>query len=125
MVDSETEYPKVIKSFPDRGFNILELKKLRDASELQRIYIPRYTSTDNIPYNAREVWDLDVGIVPITGITQLIIEKADKIVPIEYNHQGWEVKKPHKKGQKTVFLPHMLKPYISVRRCIASKRREK
>lgn len=119
MGEPDEEFPKSVDFLPDETLNLSYLRRLQQNSSIEEIWIPRFGSLKEVNADQEEIWDLSIGVVPITGIDYFIIEWDGKIIVFEFEDEGWHVEEPTEREEilGQVFV-HQMKPYVDIRRAV-------
>lgn len=118
----DEEYSKTVDFLPAEPLDISHFRRLQKNSSIERIWIPRFTTRDNIDADENDVLDLPFGVVPTSGIETFLLKWKGQLAVFELNPKGWRVKEAIEKADihPQVFA-QVIKPYVEIRRVIHEK----
>ncbi len=121
MGETSDEYPKTVEFLPGEGLDFAYLRALKNEEDnsIRQVWVPRFPSLDEADADGDNVWDLSVGVVPLTGIEEFIVEWDEKVAFFELNNGIWQVNEPTERAELNghVFA-HQIKPYVEIRRSV-------
>jgi hypothetical protein len=122
VLEMDEESSKAVDFLPATPLKISYLRGFQKKSSIEEIWIPRFTTRDDIDANENEVWDLAFGVVPTSGIETFLLKWQGQLAVFELGPKGWQVKESFEKADihPQVFA-EVIKPYVGIERVIREK----
>lgn len=121
MSETSDEYPKTIDFLPSEELTLADLRALKDNEDnsIRQVWVRRYPTLEEVDADGEEFWELSLGIVPITGIEEFILDWDGRVAVFELKDGDWQVNEPTERAEvEGQVFAHQLKPYVEIRRAV-------